>query len=764
MFEFFFKYPPEVFSKASLVLLGSWPRWWLVLFVLIAEGALAYNLSNGFRRQPAATASSGAIADSGAMRWRTASLWILQTALASLILLLLWQPALSIAALKPQQNIVAVVVDDSRSMSVADSGTERIETVKRVLKDSLINDLNKRFQVRLYRLDAALTRMSSKDAGSLTATAPATRIGAGLDQLAREASTLPIGAVVLLSDGGDNSGGIGRDTIAQLRARRLPVNTIGFGSPRMEKDIELEGFDVPAKALSRSRLEARVSLQQQGFNGATATLTVLAGGAVAGSRQIKLSSSGTQTETIGFDAGAAGVKNLEARIDPLAGEMNTGNNRLTQTMLVDDSKRRILYIEGEPRWDYKFLRRAVEDDPVVQVASLLRTTQNKIYRQGIASPEDLAEGFPNRPEELFGYQGLILGSMETAFFTITQQEIIKQFVDRRGGGILFLGGPASLAEGGYAAPPFAELLPVVLPSRKGTFQRDMVEAVLTEAGKQSLICRVEDDAGKNLEHWKNFPLLANYQDAGTPKPGATVLAEMNVASKRLPLLVLENYGRGRSAVLATGGLWRWKMQQPKEDTSQPMFWRQLLRWLVGATPGHVVASASSPLLEDDGHVELRAEVRNLVYLPASDAEVEARVVLPDGGSETVALRPDPLEEGAYSAAFDAGRAGSYVAEIRAHHGKDDLGSDSVAFRRENGVAESFHREQNRDLLERLAEETGGHYYQPGDAHRLPDTIAYSEAGITERETMDLWNMPIVFLAAVGLRAAEWLLRRRWGAI
>jgi hypothetical protein len=292
----------------------------------------------------------------------------------------------------------------------------------------------------------------------------------------------------------------------------------------------------------------------------------------------------------------------------------------------------------------------------------------------------------------------------------------------------------------------------------------MVEAVLTEAGKQSLICRVEDDPQKNLEHWKNFPLLANYQDVGTPKPGATVLAEMNVGSKRLPLLVLENFGRGRSAVLATGGVWRWKMQQPKEDTSQPMFWRQLLRWLVATTPGHVVASTSSPLLEDDGRVELRAEVRNLVYLPASDAEVEARVVDPNGGSETVALRPDPLAEGIYSAGFDAAKAGSYVAEIHARRGSDDLGSDSVAFRREDGVAENFHHEQNRDLLERLSEETGGHYYSPEDAHRLPVTIAYSEAGITERETMDLWNMPIVFLAAIGLRAAEWLLRRRWGAI
>ena len=757
MFEFLFKYPPEVFSKARFVLLGTWPLWVLALLVVSAAAGLGIAFWRRLSQTPQGTT------EARILRWRTGGLWLLQTALAGLILLLLWQPALSIAALKPQQNVVAVLIDDSNSMSVADSGsTTRIEAAKRVLSDQLMKDLSQRFQVRLYRLDGALARLDRFD--SLTASAPATRIGAGLDQLAREASTLPIGSVILLSDGGDNSGGVGRNTIEQLRARRLPVNTIGFGETRVQKDVEVEGLDVPVKALAHSRLEARVSLRQEGFNGATATLTVLAGGEVAGSRQIKLSSNGTQTEAVGFDSGAAGVRNLEARVDVLPGETNTANNRLTQTILVDDANRHILYVEGEPRWDYKFLRRAAEDDPLLKVASMLRTTQNKIYRQGIASPDDLAQGFPNRPEELFSYQALILGSVEAAFFTTTQQDLIKQFVDRRGGGILFLGGPASLAEGGYAAPPFDQLLPVVLPSHKGTFQREMVEAVLTDAGKQSLICRVEDDPQKNLEHWKNFPLLANYQDAGTPKPGATVLAEMNVAGKRLPLLVIENYGRGRSAVLATGGIWRWKMQQPKEDTSQPMLWRQLLRWLSGPTPGHVVASTSNALLADNGRIELRADVRNLLYEPASDAEVEARVVLPDGGVETVTLRPEPMSQGVYIAAFDAAHPGSYVAEIHAHRGADDLGSDNVTFRREDGMAENFHREQNRELLEQLATETGGHYYRPEDAHRLADTIAYSEAGITERETKDLWNMPIVFLAAFALRAAEWLLRRRWGAI
>lgn len=748
MFEFLFKYPPEAYAKGKLILLGSWPLWLLILFIVLSAAGLGWLAWN--RR----SASFQGV--------RGVAIWLLQTALVALILFLLWQPALSLAALKPQQNIVAVVLDDSRSMAIADGGLPRIEQAKKLLQDGLLDKLNKQYQVRLYRLDTGLARIDTLD--GLTATGTATRLGGGLKQLAAEAGTLPLGAVVLLTDGADNTGGVDGETLSALRARRLPVTTVGFGQEQLTKDVEVERFEVPGKALAHSRVEAQISIRQRGFDRQKATLTVLAGGTVANSRQITLNSSGQQFESIEFDAGDAGVKNLEVKLDPLSGEENTENNRLTRAMLVDDTKRRILYVEGEPRWDYKFLRRAVEDDPVLLVASMLRTTQNKIYRQGIASPDDLAQGFPNRAEELFSYQGLILGSVETGFFTSTQQALIKEFVDRRGGGILFLGGPASFSEGGYGAAPFAELLPVILPAHKNTFQRDMVEAGLTDVGRQSLVCRMDENAEKSEAHWKILPLLANYQDIGASKPGASVLAQMTVANKKLPLLVIENYGRGRSAAFATGGSWRWKMQQPKEDTSHQIFWRQLLRWVAGATPGHVTATASSTALTDDGQVQLRAEVRGLTYLPVSDAQVEAKVVQPDGLAATVPLRPDPVAEGMYAADWNAPQAGSYVLEVTAQQGKDDLGRDTAAFRRENGTAENFHREQNRELLQRLSEETGGLYYRPKDAGKLAESISFSEAGITGRETRDIWDMPFFFLLAIVFRAGEWLLRRRWGVI
>jgi hypothetical protein len=243
-----------------------------------------------------------------------------------------------------------------------------------------------------------------------------------------------------------------------------------------------------------------------------------------------------------------------------------------------------------------------------------------------------------------------------------------------------------------------------------------------------------------------------------------VLAEMSVAGRTLPLLITQKYGRGRTAVFATGGDWRWQMLQPVEDMSHEMFWRQMLRWMVSDTPTRVVASTPKPVLEDDGHVHFRAEVRDTTYLPTSDAEVQAHVVGPDGTSQTVDLHPDSLEQGVYTADWDASRAGSYVTEVTARRGQQELGRGVVTFRRENGVAENFHLEQNRELLEKLSSQTGGRYYRPSEVSRLGEDISYSEAGISVRETKDLWDMPVVFFFALLLCCAEWLLRRHWGVV
>ncbi len=771
MFEFFFKYPRSVYARGQFALLGAWPEWVLVLLILAAAVGLALLIRS--RRSQAAPVMRG---------WRSWIIWGLQTLLAASLLVLLWQPSITVAELKPQQNIIAVLVDDSRSMGISEDGSTRQAQAVNALQNGVLAGLNRSFQTRLYRVDDAPARIDSLQ--DLHPNAPSTRIGDSLKQLSEETSDLPIGAVVLLSDGDDNSGGISADAISALRARHIPVHTVGFGRERAQHDVELDDVTVAPRALAGSRLAAKITLHQRGYAGAKIALTVRDVSAaqvkLLASRTITLGPDGNlQTETLMFDIGGAAARTLQIAAAPLSGEENTANNALSRVVNVGSDARRILYIEGEPRWEYKFIRQAEEDDRMVQIVSMVRTSENKIYRQGISDPKELAGGFPSRAEDLFGYQGLIIGSVEAGYFTPGQQELIREFVDRRGGGLLFLGGQFALADGGWNASSLTDLLPTSLPSEAGTFHREAdprngtthTTAELAPAGVDSIITRLVDDPAANAAKWKKLPYLMDYQDSGTAKPGAAVLAYVITPEGRtLPLLITESFGRGRTAIMATGGSWRWQMSSPLGDTAHDLFWQQLLRWLVSDTPGSVAASVPAQMLLDNGSIAITADVRDQQYNPAPDARVEAHILGPSGITALVEMTPVPDNPGQFQAAWSAPKIGSYLTEVTAqrHDPKTgtvkELGRDVLTFQRVDGVAENFHTEQNRDLLERLATQTGGQYWKPADLGKLPGAIPFSEAGITMRETRDLWDLPLVFLVLVLLRFSEWWLRRKWGIV
>ena len=761
MFQLLFRYPVAVFSKGQFVLLSAWPGWILLVLIVLACGGLAVLVR--LRLKDAAPAMRGG---------RAWTVWGMQSALVSLLLLLLWQPAIRVAELSSQQNIIAVVVDDSHSMAIADSDGKARETAAvTALQNGVIDGLQKRFQTRLYRLGDGLKQI--KDLKEVASAETATHLGEGLKQLAEETSDLPVGAVVLLSDGGENAQGAGGSTIGlqaleALHNRRLPVHTIGFGKTESEHDVEMQDVGVVANAVANARVTATVSFTQFGYPGQPATVTVREGDKMIAAQPVTLAANGViQTQPMTFSAGAAGAKNLRFSVEPLQGEENLANNALTRPMLVRDTKRRILYIEGEPRWEFKFIRRAEEDDPTVQLVTMLRTSENKIYRQGIKDPGELADGFPTRAEELFGYSGIIIGSVDSDYFTPLQQELLREYVDRRGGGILFLGGRSSLSDGGWGASSLNDLLPTFLPSGRNNFHRNSATVELTSDGVDSPITRLLDDPGKNAERWKKLTYLADYQDPGAPKPGATVLAVMNAAHHKLPLLITQSYGHGRTAVMATGGTWRWQMSEALGDPSHDLFWQQLLRWLIADSPGPVSAAMPSRTLMDEGHVKLTAQVRDLQFQPASDAHVTAHVVGPQGVDALLDMQPSQDTPGLYEADWTAEKPGSYIAEVTAEAPgakTQELGRDALTFERENGVAENFHTTQNQHLLEQLAEQTGGRYWKTSELKDLPRDISYSEAGISVRTTKELWDMPIVFLLLLGLPIAEWLLRRKWGVV
>src|ERR1022692_3495834 len=278
MFELLFKYPASIFHKGQFVFLTPWPVWALAIAILAVTGALFWHV----RR------NHGML--SGA---RPLVIWLLESGLIALILFLLWHPALSIATLRPQQNVVAVLVDDSRSMAINDSSGTREAAVlvddsrsmaindssgtreaaaQATLNAGMLKGLSDRFQVRLYKFGREPERIQKPD--QLTATAPASRLGDTLERVLAESSSLPLGAIVMLSDGADNAGGIDLATIAAIRRQRIPIHTIGFGKEHPGKDVEITDAVVPARALPDSKLTATVTLESWGLSGAKSKLTV----------------------------------------------------------------------------------------------------------------------------------------------------------------------------------------------------------------------------------------------------------------------------------------------------------------------------------------------------------------------------------------------------------------------------------------------------------------------------------------------------------
>ena len=193
MFQFLFKYPIPVFTKGRFVLLSTWPAWLLPVFIVAAAGGLALLIRWRLRR-----------AELKLRSWRAWTIWGMQSAMLALVLLLLWQPAMSVGELNSQQNIIAVVVDDSRSMAIADSdGRTREASAIGALDGGVLSGLQKRFQTRMYRLDSILDRVQGTS--GIAPNGAATHLDDGLMQLNSETSDLPIGAVVLLSDGDQNA-------------------------------------------------------------------------------------------------------------------------------------------------------------------------------------------------------------------------------------------------------------------------------------------------------------------------------------------------------------------------------------------------------------------------------------------------------------------------------------------------------------------------------------------------------------------------------
>ena len=441
--------------------------------------------------------------------------------------------------------------------------------------------------------------------------------------------------------------------------------------------------------------------------------------------------------------------------------MVTQNNLREALIVVQDRRKKILYFEGEPRWEVKFLLRGVEEDENLQVVLLQRTAENKFLRRNVDGPNDLVGGFPRTRGELFAYQGLILGSIEAGHFTPDQLRMIADFVDHRGGGLLMLGGHRSFAEGGYAGTPVADALPVVLDSTFVDSEESffvVASVQTTRAGASHPSTLVADTEERSIERWETLPPISIVNPITEVKPGATTLLK---TPDDLIVLAFQRYGAGKSMAFPVQDSWTWQMDAsvPVEDQTHETYWRRLLRWLVDDVPDQVVANIPRDRVERDEVVTVLAEVGDEDYEELNNSAVVALVTDPSGNLSELSMEWTAEKDGEYRTTFTASEEGFYEVRVEAAVDEELLGEDVTYVRVAPSDDEFYDSSMRASLLQRIADETGGRFYTPETVGRLPDDIRYVGGGVTVVEERDLWDMPALLLLLVTLVLSEWGYRR-----
>ena len=757
LFEFLLKYRPAAFARGTLAFAPPVPAWIVLLFVALlgATGVVFYLRS---------TSELG-------LRDRIA-LGALRTIAIAAIGFCLMRPVLVLAESITQRNVVAVLVDDSRSMRVPDvDGAPRSQVVTRLVgsaDSALLKALAPRYQTRVYRMGAA-GRVG--DPSALTYEGPRSRLVSSILRVEDELEGAPLAGVVVLSDGADNSGatagGIGlSEQILSLRSRGVPVYTVGIGSPRFAKDVEIARIEVPRTVLRNSTVLVNVVIVQRGLGGQRLPVVIEDSGRIVGQATATMPKDGEALQVrIRVPATETGARLLRVHVPVQDGEMVRENNERRTLLVVRDRREKLLYFEGEPRFELKFARQAVEGDANIQLVTLLRSAKEKFLRLGVDDSLELASGFPRTREELFAYRGIVLGSVEASAFSVDQLRMLSDFVSERGGGLLLLGGRQAFAEGGYVGTPLADAFPVELGVATSDTAATELRATPTPLGTLHPALQIAPNDSATAVRWASLPPLTTVNTLLRAKPGATVLLNgvLDPGPGTRPLLTVQRFGRGRVMAFGTQDSWLWQMHAtiPAADSTHETLWRQMLRWLVSDVPDRV-----EPMVTEESGtgeaVPVRATISDKAFLRENGAAVAGSVVGPDGAMSEVTFDWAVDRDGEYLASFVPAGPGVHEVTLRSVSKGDTTRSAHAFVRVAEPTEEFFGSELRTSLLRQVASETGGGYYAAANALDVARDIVYSPSGSTVIRKNDLWDMPLIFLIFLLALGGEWALRRRRG--
>jgi len=698
-----------------------------------------------------------------------------------LILFCLLRPVITTMQAAPQETYLGVLIDDSQSMSIADlpGGQSRQAAIgETFFEDGIIDELSEFFQIRAFRFDGQTQRINGME--GLSEEGTASSVDQALRYVDDQLNGLRLGGLVLVTDGADNGDSDPINAAQDFGNRRIPIFTVGVGQEDIPQDIGIVDVTAAKTVLEGSVFNVQVDVNHQGFEGQEVGLSIRDGEEIVATEVVTLGAEGVARR---FDLELTPERPelivYDLQIELQSGEIIEQNN--SYSFLVDNTEKPpldVLYIEGHPRNEYKFIRRAVQGDDSIRLATYLQTGPEKYYRQGIESPTELAEGFPASKEDLYAYEAIVLGDIEESFFNDDQLQMIDEFVAERGGGFLMSG----MVDEEFIDTPIADILPVTiveenfLPGHlRGGIRRgdhptaELFYPRLTNNGEFSPLLRLSGEDSLNENFWRQLPELQGVYVTGRIKPGATVLLEhpvLQYQNQPLPIVAQQRYGSGRSVSVTTASTWRWQMMMHSEDQSHETIWRQLLRWLAVSAPERITIEFDREFYNVGDEVNVTALVLNDQYEPDNDATLWMQTTDPLDQVSDVPMEWNIEEDGVYRANFTVEEEGVFSLLVDVASAAGDAAVDAsekrTAFVVTPSLREYTNAEMDAGLLGRIADASGGSYFNLSDVNGLPESVEFTPNAYSREVQIDLWDQPWLLALLILLLCIDWISRRMKG--
>lgn len=716
---------------------------------------------------------------------------------------------------RPGANLFLVVADNSESVTVRDrpGKNPRSDQLRAVLKDETpwLARLGQDFELRRYLVDSRLRSTDSFQA--LKFDGHSSTLGGALATLAGQYGGRPVAGVLLLTDGIPTDWNESRINWQLLP----PIYPVPLGENRLPRDVCLKRISVSQTNFETMPVTIQADIACQGIAGEELVLQLLD----ESSREIQRHTVTAPHEgkplvhRFEFRPERPGASFYTVRAVAAAEEKTpTNSGKSREATLANNSRLamvdrgrgpyRVLYVSGRPNWEFKFLRRAVAEDAEVQLIGLVRIakkeprfsfrgrtgeTTNPLFRGfdnqsdqsaeqydepvlirlGTQDPAELRDGFPKTADQLFPFHAVVLDDVEVDYFTRDQMSLLQQFVSQRGGALIMLGGQESFGGGGYARTPIGDMLPIYVERTRSALPPGEYRLAISREGWLQPWVRLRTTEQEEEHRLAALTPFRVWNAAASIKPGATVLiyaqrrelAPGPAPGNIHPALVVQRFGHGQTAALLVGDLWRWGMRRDKNDDSDlAQAWRQTIRWLVSDVPQRVSVQTKPNTRHDANALELRVTVRDESYQPLDNADVKCHVQSPDG--KQIELTATPVEDkaGEYAAEFVPRSPGAYhIAVVAKSADGHDVGTCETGTVHEPAVDEFRELRSNRELLQRIAERTGGEMIDSNGLDRFAASLPNRKIPITEPWIYPLWHQWSVLGLALVCLVGEWSVRR-----